>query len=74
MTLPEPTQELLQRLRRAGLLLDAVAASAKTDRAFRAAHDAANTIWIAIARIEQLAGALEDIAPPEHAMMDAADA
>ena len=65
MTLPEPTQALLERLRRAAVLFDTVAACAKTDRAYDAAHDAANTIWCAIHRIEELATALEDLAPPE---------
>jgi len=63
MTLPEPTYELLQRLKRAALLLDALAAQAKGDRAFRAANDAANTVWCAMRRIEDLAGVVEDMAP-----------
>jgi len=65
MTLPEPTQELLTKLRRAAVLLDAVAADAKTDRIYAVAHDCANAIWVAIQRIDELATALEDLAPPE---------
>jgi hypothetical protein len=63
MTLPEPTHDLLRKLRRTAVFLDTVAAHAKTDRAYDAAHDAANTIWVAIHRIEDLAGIVEDMAP-----------
>jgi hypothetical protein len=53
MPIPEPTRQLVAKLKQTALLLDAVATQAKSDKAFAAANDAANTIWIAI----------EDMAP-----------
>jgi hypothetical protein len=64
--IPEPTHDLLVRLRRTAVLLDAVAVQAKSDRAYQAANDAANTIWLAIHRIENLAAVVEDMAPTFH--------
>lgn len=61
MPLPMPTVDLLTRLRRAAVLLDSVAVSAKSDRMYAAAHDAANTCWLAITRLEDLAQVLEDL-------------
>ena len=66
MPIPEQTRALVIRLKRAAVLLDAVAVHAKSDRAFQAANDAANTIWTAINRIEDLATAIEDMAPTFH--------
>ena len=61
MTLPMPTVDLLTRLRRAAVLLDSVAANAKGELAYTTAHDAANTCWLAITRLEDLAMVLEDL-------------
>ena len=63
LTLPEPTRQLLKRLRYTALLLEGVADHAKTERAYIAAKASAQTIYLAMDRIEDMAGILEDIAP-----------
>ena len=63
MPIPEPTRELVVRLKRAAVLMDAVAVQTKSDRTYEVANDAANSIWMAINRIEELATAIEDMAP-----------
>ena len=73
MPIPEPTRELVIRLRRAAVLLDAVAAVAKSDKAYKAANDAANTIWLAVHRIEDLAMAVEDLVPTIDTALEAID-
>jgi hypothetical protein len=64
MPIPEPTRDLVVRMKRTALLLDAVASQAKSERAYAAANDAANCIWLAIHRIEDLAQVIEDMAHP----------
>lgn len=73
MPIPEPTRELVRRLKRAAVLLDSVAAVAKSDKAYTAANDAANVIWLAIDRIENLASALDDMVPSIDRAIDAID-
>ena len=63
MTLPEPTQELLKRLKHVAVLLETVAERAKTERAYATSKASAKTVWLAMDRIEDLAGMLEEIAP-----------
>jgi len=66
MPIPEPTRDLVKRLKKTALLLDAVAAQTTNQKTYTAANDAANTIWIAIGRIEDLATTIEDMAPTFH--------
>ena len=63
MPIPEATRKLVIKLRRAATLLDAVAMQTKTDRSYVAAAESANAIWLAIQRIEDMATAIEDMAP-----------
>jgi len=66
MPIPEPTRQLVAKLKQTALLFDAVATQVKTDKAYSLANNAANTIWQAINRIEDLAQAIEDMAPTFH--------
>ena len=61
--LPEPTRRLLGRLKYAARGLDRVAGRTESRRAHETAAMWADDIWRAIDRLEDLAAAVEELAP-----------
>ena len=62
--IPEPTRALVGRLRRVAVLLDTIATDADISaKARRQAEDSAAVVWDGVRRLEDLAGAVEEMVP-----------